>query len=65
MGGRKKSSRKPVVRKPPPPLDKEFACPFCNNERVVICKLYARPEHAHMKRLMTKAVCWHARTRAL
>ena len=50
MGGRKKSSRKPVVRKPPPPLDKVFPCPFCANERVVTCKLYGRAREGRVGR---------------
>ena len=43
MGGRKASKRKPMQRKPPPPLDTVFTCPFCINERVVTCILCGRP----------------------
>jgi hypothetical protein len=45
MGGKKKSSRKPVARRAPKPLDRIFPCPFCNNEGVVTCKLCVPAAH--------------------
>jgi len=41
MGGRKKSSRKPVAKKSLPPLETSFMCPFCNNDQVVSVTMYA------------------------
>ena len=42
MGG-SKSKRKPAKKGGPPPLEKQFTCPFCNHEKAVTCEMQEIP----------------------